>query len=156
LLGALWLVLGACGADLVSGTYRFDVQEELLQTCPGLPPPPATLEGDLEVRSDTFLLSSFEPYLQQPVGGRTLLGRFFNRRDDVLRFIPDTSFRTVFLLDGLQCPAFYQLHLEGRVGEGETDSFLGTFNLGFDMERGAPAACPRSCAVLFSFHATKQ
>lgn len=154
-LFGLGLLLGACTEDLDTGTYVFELTEELLRTCPELPDPPARWQMELEVRGETLLLSSYERYFEEPVGGQTLVGRFFSERDGVRPFIVDSSFATVLVLGDRTCPAFFQLHFRGEVLDGEPNRFDGSAELVYSMEREAPVTCPRTCAAAIAFRATK-
>jgi len=147
---ALFLLLLGCGHDLRDGTYLFQREELLRETCTLDPPLPDRWEGSVQVRGATVSIRFDDPAFHATSAQAVLVGRFDpNRNRETFRVNSSSEVETG--VDGLSCLVYSQLQLVATAQE--DGSFDGTLTLTYSRQVVSEAGCPFSCVVEQQIHA---
>lgn len=151
---AMVLLLGGCGHDLPDGTYRFRQTQEIRSSCAVDSPLPLEWDGELSVRGLTITIELPVAGFRYAVAEKALVGVFQPDHRGDPRFLTDSTFDNVALVEGTSCLFFTHLQIEGTVRD--DGHFDGVASIVDSRDLEADRACPFACVQRVEFEAKKR
>lgn len=150
---AALLLAGGCGEDLSTGTYSFRQVTELRSSCAVDPPIPAEWDGKVTVRGLTLTIEIPVAGFRYAVASKSLVGIFQPDRREDRRFLTDSTFDDVAVIEGIDCFVFTHLQIGATVTD---DGFRGIARIVDSRQLEADRACPFACEQTIEFEAKKR